>query len=77
MRLVVLIVLVVLAVWLIRRAFLTSSSKSRNAPPRQGNLEGDLVACARCGMHLPRSEAREAGGRLYCGEEHARLGARP
>jgi hypothetical protein len=26
-------------------------------------------------MHLPRAEAREAGGRLYCGEEHARLGA--
>ena len=76
MRLVVLIVLIVLAVWLIRRAFLTSS-KSRNAPPRQGNLEGDLVACARCGMHLPRNEAREAGGRLYCGEEHARLGAGP
>jgi uncharacterized protein len=71
MRLVVLILLIVLAVWLIRRAFLTSSNKSRNAPP----LQGDLVACARCGMHLPRNEAREAGGRLYCGEEHARLGA--
>ena len=70
MRLVVLIVLIVLAVWLIRRAFLTSS-KSRNAP----QIQGDLVACARCGMHLPRNEAREAGGRLYCGEEHARLGA--
>jgi hypothetical protein len=26
-------------------------------------------------MHLPRAEAREAGGRLYCGEEHARLGS--
>jgi hypothetical protein len=26
-------------------------------------------------MHLPRAEAREAKGRLYCGEEHARLGA--
>lgn len=70
MRLVVLIVLIVLAVWLIRRAFLTSS-KSRNA----SQIQGDLVACARCGMHLPRNEAREAGGRLYCGDEHARLGA--
>jgi uncharacterized protein len=73
MRLIVLIVLVVLAVWLIRRAFLTSN-KSRQAPPP---MHGDLVACARCGMHLPRTEAREAGGRLYCGEEHARLGAGP
>ena len=77
MRLVVLIVLVVLAVWLIRRAFLTSNKSRQAPPPRQGNLEGNLVACARCGMHLPRNEAREAGGRLYCGEEHARLGAGP
>jgi uncharacterized protein len=73
MRLVVLIVFVVLAVWLIRRAFLTSNKSRQGPPPKQG----DLVACARCGMHLPRNEAREAGGRLYCGEEHARLGAGP
>jgi uncharacterized protein len=68
-RLVVLIVLVVLAVWLIRRALRATRSHDTKPP-----IQGDLVACARCGMHLPRAEAREAGGRLYCGEEHARLG---
>ncbi len=26
-------------------------------------------------MHLPRAEAREAGGALFCSEEHARLGS--
>jgi uncharacterized protein len=67
-RLIVLILLVVLAVWLVRRAL--RPPKPRSQPP----VQGDLIACARCGMHLPRSEAREAGGRLYCGEEHARLG---
>ena len=71
-RLVVLIVLVVLAVWLVRRAIrATRRVDSASTPPQQQ----DLVSCARCGMHLPRNEAREAGGRLYCGEEHARLGA--
>jgi uncharacterized protein len=70
MRLVVLIMLIVLAVWLIRRAF-----RATRPPPQPPPIRGDLVACARCGMHLPRNEAREAGGRLYCGEEHARLGA--
>ncbi|HEX5768905.1 MAG TPA: PP0621 family protein [Burkholderiales bacterium] len=72
-RLVVVIVLVVLAAWLVRRAWRASKSSvsSRSAGPAQQ----DLVSCARCGMHLPRSEAREAGGQLYCGEEHARLGA--
>jgi uncharacterized protein len=59
----------VLAVWLIRRAL--RGPKVENKPP----VEGELVRCARCGVHLPRSEAREAGGALYCGEEHARLGA--
>jgi uncharacterized protein len=68
-RFVVLILLVVLAVWLLRRAL--RASKPTVKPP----VQGDLVACARCGMHLPRAEARELAGRLYCGEEHARLGA--
>jgi len=71
-RLVVLILLVVLAVWLIRRALRAAATqKTQHKPP----IEGDLVACARCGVHLPRAEARLAGGLLYCGEEHARLGA--
>jgi uncharacterized protein len=70
-RLLVLILLVVLAVWLIRRALRGSAPKTQSKPP----LQGDLVACARCGVHLPRAEARLADGLLYCGEEHARLGA--
>ena len=72
-RLIVLILLVVLAVWAIRRAL----RGPRSADPLQkpGPAQQDLVSCARCGVHLPRAEAREAGGRLFCGEEHARLGA--
>jgi hypothetical protein len=27
-------------------------------------------------VHLPRAEARAAGGLLYCSDEHARLGKR-
>jgi uncharacterized protein len=71
-RLIVLILLVVLAVWLIRRALRGSTKgKAQGKPP----VQGDLVACARCGVHLPRAEAHLAAGLLYCGEEHARLGA--
>jgi uncharacterized protein len=68
-KLIVLIALVVFAVWLIRRAL--RATDTREKPP----VQGELVACARCGVHLPRSEARLAAGKLYCGEEHARLGA--
>jgi uncharacterized protein len=69
-RLIVLIVLVVLAVWAIRRAI-----RATRMGEKKPSLQQDLVRCARCGVHLPRNDAREAGGRLYCGEEHARLGA--
>lgn len=70
-RLLVLIVLVVLAVWFIRRAL-------RRLQPGDKPLvkEGELVRCAHCGVHLPRSEARQAEGVLYCSEDHARLGKR-
>jgi uncharacterized protein len=73
MRFLLLVVLIVVAIWLVRRA-LRSFNKPDIAerPP----IQGDLVACARCGLNLPRTEAREAGGALYCSEEHARLGAR-
>jgi uncharacterized protein len=70
-RLLVLIVLAVLAVWFIRRAL-------RRLQPGEKPLvkDGELVRCAHCGVHLPRSEARQADGILYCSEEHARLGKR-
>jgi uncharacterized protein len=71
-RLIVLILLVVFAVWLIRRALRGSAAGKAQAKPP---LPGDLVACARCGVHLPRAEAHLAAGLPYCGEEHARLGA--
>ena len=73
-RLVVLILLVVLAVWLIRRA-LRGPSQARPTKPAQGQ-PSELVSCAHCGMHLPRGEAHGLEGRLYCSEEHARLGRR-
>jgi uncharacterized protein len=72
-RLLVLIVLVVLAVWLVRRALGRAQHKEQTpAAPTHGSEE--LVRCAHCGLLLPRGEARQAAGALYCSEEHARLG---
>jgi uncharacterized protein len=70
-RLLTLIVLVVLAVWLVRRAL------RRAAPPpevRTSQTSDELVRCVQCGVLLPRAEARMAAGVLYCSDEHARLG---
>ena len=71
-RLVVLILLVVLAVWLVRRALRAPGAKQ--GARKKAFMEGELVSCARCGLHLPRAEARAGGELLYCSEEHARLG---
>ena len=55
-RVLVLILIVVLAVWLIRRALRPRSS---DVPQARKAVEGDLVACARCGVNLPRNDARQ------------------
>jgi uncharacterized protein len=74
MRLVVLVLLVVLAVWLIRRALRAPDPGQEKA---SGQTDGDLVSCARCGLHMPRAEAKVRDGTLFCSEEHARLGRKP
>jgi uncharacterized protein len=63
------ILLVVLAVlWLARNA--------RRIPPpptRPGRPDGDrqtMLACAQCGLHLPRDEALPGRGGVFCSEAH-------
>jgi uncharacterized protein len=73
-RFLLLVILVVVAIWAIRRALRAVNREETAARPA---APGDLVSCARCGLHLPRGEAREAQGGLYCSDEHARLGAGP
>jgi uncharacterized protein len=51
-------------------------------PPRApsdrsaSGLPEDMVRCAVCGVHLPRSESFTSRGQFYCSEEHRRLNAR-
>ncbi len=52
--------------WLMFRGFFRAQVR-RDEPPPAKSVEGeDMVQCARCGVNLPRSEAREEGGRLVC-----------
>ena len=73
-KVLVLIVLVFVAVWLLRRALSKAAhGDEQGKPPSPGAAE-ELVRCAHCGLLLPRGEARQAAGAIYCSEEHARLG---
>jgi uncharacterized protein len=71
-RLLVLAAIILFAIWLVRRA-LRRADGGGIAPPGPAD---DLVRCAQCDLLLPRREARELNGSLFCTEEHARRGPR-
>lgn len=74
-RLILIAVAVLIVVWLLRRAL--AGPRAAGKPPAEaGEHKGELVTCARCDVNLPKAEARSAGGRYYCSEEHWRLGPR-
>ena len=81
-RLLILLLLgVVVAWWLLGRAARIRGGEAPRAG-KPGNPDGappaqDMVQCAHCGVHLPRSEALTQGSELFCSESHQRLGRQP
>lgn len=59
----------VLAWWVLKKY---RRSLTRGESPRVGAAE-DMVRCAHCGVHLPRSESHISGDQNFCSEEHLRL----
>jgi len=74
-RFILIVLAVLIVIWLLRRA-LGAGRSGGEAGSRPDEAKGELVSCAHCGVHLPKAEARTAGGRHYCSEEHWRLGPR-
>ncbi|OWT74705.1 MULTISPECIES: PP0621 family protein [unclassified Achromobacter] len=54
----------------------TKAGANNGRPTRPAAVQQaeQMVRCAHCGIHLPRSEAVLSAGETYCGQEHARLG---
>jgi uncharacterized protein len=70
---IVLLLIIGFAVYLAFRGFFRAQTREdTSVAPRV--KEEDMVACARCGVHLPRSEARSDGGAFYC-RDNPRCGA--
>ena len=61
-------------VYFLIRSYQRSLRRRDAPPPARGAAAEDMVRCARCGVHLPRSESLLAGGEFFCSEEHRRLG---
>jgi uncharacterized protein len=75
------LVLLIAAWWIFRKRTRPAPPPLRPsdppAPPAIAPPE-PMVDCARCGLHLPASEAlRDDAARAYCSAEHRAAGPRP
>ena len=68
-------ILIGVMIWLLWRGSRRVGTRPHAEAPESGRAE-DMVACARCGVHMPRSDSREEGGRLVC-RDNPRCGASP
>lgn len=77
MKFLLVLLVVVLGLWLLLRGR-GASKPPADAPKNPGASPGkseDMVACTRCGLHLPMGDALpDSRGRLYCGAEHRDAG---
>jgi uncharacterized protein len=56
-------------IWLLFRGFFRAQVK--DSPGPEPKAAEDMVACALCGVNMPRSEAKEEGGKLTCRDPSA------
>jgi uncharacterized protein len=64
-----LVVLGLLVGWWIAKRYRKRTDARDDATPRG---DEDMVRCAQCGVHLPRSESLVTRGNYYCSAEHQR-----
>ncbi len=77
MKFVVVAVVVVLVLWLTLRSRRALPPRRRHAAAGPAAPAQPMVACAHCGVHLPRGDAlADPQGRLYCGDAHRLAGPR-
>jgi uncharacterized protein len=50
--------------------YLLVRSYRNNAAPQDRSKVEDMVRCAHCGVHLPKSEGIMAAGHYFCSVEH-------
>ena len=71
-----LLLLFIIALFLIVRAFIRSRDRSAALRSRSAGAAERMVNCNHCGLYLPESEALLAHGEHYCCEQHRRLSGR-
>lgn len=76
MKFVLVLLAIVLLLWMLFGRARPKRRDDHAAPPTAGRDPEGMVACAHCGVHLPRSEALLAGRLTYCSAAHRDAGPR-
>ena len=64
---ILLLIFIAFLVYLVFRGLFRSTTKGEpKTPPATTGKGEDMVQCTRCGVNLPRSEARDEAGKLVC-----------
>ena len=66
MKIVLFLVAVVVLLWLLRG----TTARRRQTGAAQPPSPQPMIACAYCGVHLPRDEALPGRGGVFCGDAH-------
>ena len=66
---IILVVLALALVYWILKGYRRKIDRRSGAPKVK---DEDMVRCAQCGVHLPRSDSLPAGQSFYCSAEHRR-----
>jgi len=53
-------------IYLLFKGFLRAQTRREEEDRKENGKVEDMVACARCGVNLPRSEAEADGARFVC-----------
>jgi uncharacterized protein len=68
MKILLFLIAVVVLLWLLRG---TTGRRGNGAGrPRPPSAPQPVIACAYCGVHLPRDEALPGRGGVFCGDAH-------
>jgi uncharacterized protein len=67
MKILLFLVAVFVLLWLLRGA---TTNRRRGGAAKPPQAPQQMIACAHCGVHLPRDEALPGRGGVFCGDAH-------
>lgn len=65
---ILLVTIVIVVAYFLMRGFRRPADQDRT--DANGTHGGDMVRCARCGIHVPREEAKASADLFFCSEKH-------